>query len=174
MQFISYDLKLKQEYSVISVLFCFFKCPQEPLMEEYAIAAQVFKLSTCDMCEIARNSVLQSALSDEVKHTHTYKSVLESKRITRAKRTLQNTYILSDTIVRTTKGGLKNFDCNCQLKHFFVGFFLRCRRSATSWVRITSKRVQRATTSAKPTCPRSVWRTAMRPCATSSTSSRRA
>lgn len=35
-------------------------------MEEYAIAAQVFKLSTCDMCEIARNSVLQSALSDEV------------------------------------------------------------------------------------------------------------
>lgn len=38
-------------------------------MEEYAIAAQVFKLSTCDMCEIARNSVLQSALSDEVKQT---------------------------------------------------------------------------------------------------------
>lgn len=35
-------------------------------MEEYAIAAQVFKLSTCDMCEISRNSVLQSALSDEV------------------------------------------------------------------------------------------------------------
>lgn len=39
---------------------------QEPLMEEYAIAAQVFKLSTCDMCEIARNSVLQSGLSHEV------------------------------------------------------------------------------------------------------------
>lgn len=38
-------------------------------MEEYAIAAQVFKLSTCDMCEIAKNSVLQSALSDEVTHT---------------------------------------------------------------------------------------------------------
>lgn len=35
-------------------------------MEEYAIAAQVFKLSTCDMCEISRNSVIQSALSDEV------------------------------------------------------------------------------------------------------------
>lgn len=40
--------------------------PQEPLMEEYAIAAQVFKLSTCDMCEIARNSVLQCGLSHEV------------------------------------------------------------------------------------------------------------
>lgn len=35
-------------------------------MEEYAIAAQVFKLSTCDMCEIARNSVLQCGLSHEV------------------------------------------------------------------------------------------------------------
>lgn len=39
---------------------------QEPLMEEYAIAAQVFKLSTCDMCEIARNSILQCGMSHEV------------------------------------------------------------------------------------------------------------
>ncbi|CAL1605509.1 unnamed protein product [Knipowitschia caucasica] len=46
-----------------------FHYTKEPLMEEYAIAAQVFKLSTCDMCEIARNSVLQSSLSDEEK-TH--------------------------------------------------------------------------------------------------------
>ncbi|XP_028264751.1 AMP deaminase 1 isoform X2 [Parambassis ranga] len=44
-----------------------FHYTKEPLMEEYAIAAQVFKLSTCDMCEIARNSVLQSALSHEEK-----------------------------------------------------------------------------------------------------------
>lgn len=29
-------------------------------MEEYSIAAQVWKLSSCDMCELARNSVLQS------------------------------------------------------------------------------------------------------------------
>lgn len=35
-------------------------------MEEYAIAAQVFKLSTCDMCEIARNSILQCGLSHQV------------------------------------------------------------------------------------------------------------
>lgn len=35
-------------------------------MEEYAIAAQVFKLSTCDMCEVARNSVLQCGLPHEV------------------------------------------------------------------------------------------------------------
>ncbi|XP_060057819.1 AMP deaminase 1 isoform X3 [Erinaceus europaeus] len=40
---------------------------KEPLMEEYAIAAQVFKLSTCDMCEVARNSVLQCGISHEEK-----------------------------------------------------------------------------------------------------------
>jgi len=44
-----------------------FHYTKEPLMEEYAIAAQVFKLSTCDMCEISRNSVLQSGLSAEEK-----------------------------------------------------------------------------------------------------------
>ncbi|KAM8895000.1 AMP deaminase 3 isoform 6-T7 [Spinachia spinachia] len=43
-----------------------FHYTKEPLMEEYAIAAQLWKLSTCDVCEIARNSVLQSGLSDQV------------------------------------------------------------------------------------------------------------
>ncbi len=32
---------------------------KEPLVEEYCVAAQVWKLSSTDMCEIARNSVLQ-------------------------------------------------------------------------------------------------------------------
>ncbi|XP_071993770.1 AMP deaminase 1 [Engystomops pustulosus] len=44
-----------------------FHYTKEPLMEEYAIAAQVFKLSTCDMCEIARTSVLQCGMSHEEK-----------------------------------------------------------------------------------------------------------
>ncbi|CAL1540663.1 unnamed protein product [Lymnaea stagnalis] len=44
-----------------------FHFTKEPLMEEYSIAAQVWKLSTCDMCEIARNSVLQSGFPHEVK-----------------------------------------------------------------------------------------------------------
>uniref|UniRef100_A0A8C4R7W7 AMP deaminase n=1 Tax=Eptatretus burgeri TaxID=7764 RepID=A0A8C4R7W7_EPTBU len=44
-----------------------FHYTKEPLMEEYAIAAQVWKLSTCDMCEISRNSVLQSGYSHEDK-----------------------------------------------------------------------------------------------------------
>jgi len=49
------------------MLPCFFH-PQEPLMEEYSIAAQVWKLSTCDMCEIARNSVCQSGFPHEVRY----------------------------------------------------------------------------------------------------------
>lgn len=35
-------------------------------MEEYSIAAQVWKLSSCDMCELARNSVLMSGFSHQV------------------------------------------------------------------------------------------------------------
>lgn len=35
-------------------------------MEEYSIAAQVWKLSSCDMCELARNSVLMSGFNHEV------------------------------------------------------------------------------------------------------------
>ena len=31
---------------------------KEPLLEEYAVAAQVWNLTQVDMCEIARNSVI--------------------------------------------------------------------------------------------------------------------
>ena len=44
-----------------------FHYTKEPLMEEYAIAAQLWKLSSPDMCELARNSVLMSGFSHEVK-----------------------------------------------------------------------------------------------------------
>uniref|UniRef100_A0A8C2Y9S3 AMP deaminase n=1 Tax=Coturnix japonica TaxID=93934 RepID=A0A8C2Y9S3_COTJA len=43
-----------------------FHFTKEPLMEEYSIATQVWKLSTCDMCELARNSVLMSGFSHKV------------------------------------------------------------------------------------------------------------
>ena len=36
-------------------------------MEEYSIAAQIFKLSSSDLCELARNSVLMSGFSHDVK-----------------------------------------------------------------------------------------------------------
>jgi len=44
-----------------------FHFTKEPLMEEYSIAAQVWKLSSCDMCELARNSVLQGGYQDATK-----------------------------------------------------------------------------------------------------------
>lgn len=42
---------------------------KEPLVEEYSIAASVWKLSSCDLCEIAHNSVYQSGFSHALK-TH--------------------------------------------------------------------------------------------------------
>ncbi|XP_047093993.1 probable AMP deaminase isoform X1 [Lolium rigidum] len=42
---------------------------KEPLVEEYSIAASLWKLSACDLCEIARNSVYQSGFSHALK-TH--------------------------------------------------------------------------------------------------------
>lgn len=55
---------------------------QEALMEEYAIAAQLWKLSTCDLCEIARNSVLQSGLSHQVASTTPHTQCTESNIVT--------------------------------------------------------------------------------------------
>ncbi len=44
-----------------------FHQTKEPLIEEYSIAKQVWRLSSADVCEIARNSVLQSGFSLEEK-----------------------------------------------------------------------------------------------------------
>ena len=41
-------------------------------MEEYSIAAQVWKLSSCDMCELARNSVITSGFSHQVLQLYLY------------------------------------------------------------------------------------------------------
>ena len=40
---------------------------KEPLVEEYSVATQVWKLSSADMCEIARNSVLHSCFQSRFK-----------------------------------------------------------------------------------------------------------
>jgi len=39
----------------------------DPLAEEYAVAAQMWRLSPCDLSEIARNSILNSTFPDERK-----------------------------------------------------------------------------------------------------------
>lgn len=44
-----------------------FAFTKEPLIEEYSVAAQIYKLSAVDMCELARNSVKQSGFEYAVK-----------------------------------------------------------------------------------------------------------
>ena len=41
-----------------------FHFTKEPLAEEYSIATQFWMLSSCDQCEVARNSVLISNFED--------------------------------------------------------------------------------------------------------------
>lgn len=40
---------------------------KEPLIEEYSVAAQIYKLNAVDMCELAKNSVLQSGFEHCIK-----------------------------------------------------------------------------------------------------------
>lgn len=44
-----------------------FSYTKEPLIEEYSVAAQIYKFSSVDMCELARNSVLQSGYEWAIK-----------------------------------------------------------------------------------------------------------
>ncbi|KAJ3397099.1 AMP deaminase [Lobulomyces angularis] len=44
-----------------------FHFTKEPLIEEYSVAAQIFKLSGTDLCELARHSVLQSGYEMKLK-----------------------------------------------------------------------------------------------------------
>lgn len=49
---------------------------KDPLLEEYSVAAQVWKLTSTDICEIARNSVLQSGFEHEFKEHYLGKNYL--------------------------------------------------------------------------------------------------
>lgn len=64
-----------------------FALTREPLMEEYSVAAQVWKLSSSDLCELARNSVLQSGFEACIKTRwlghHWYKAGEEGNDISR-------------------------------------------------------------------------------------------
>ena len=44
-----------------------FAFTKEPLIEEYSVAAQIYKLNAVDMCELAKNSVLQSGFEHVIK-----------------------------------------------------------------------------------------------------------
>jgi AMP deaminase len=45
-----------------------FHLTDEPLTEEYLVAMRIWRLTMCDMCEIARNSVLQSGFESDFKY----------------------------------------------------------------------------------------------------------
>ena len=44
-----------------------FAFTKEPLIEEYSVAAQIYRLSAVDMCELAHHSVIQSGFEHELK-----------------------------------------------------------------------------------------------------------
>lgn len=44
-----------------------FAFTREPLIEEYSVAAQIYKLSAVDMCELAKHSVVQSGFEHTLK-----------------------------------------------------------------------------------------------------------
>lgn len=58
---------------------------REPLVEEYSVAAQVWKFSGTDLCEIARNSVLHSGFPHRLKmhwvHTEYWRNGPEGNNI---------------------------------------------------------------------------------------------
>ncbi|KAA1118754.1 AMP deaminase [Puccinia graminis f. sp. tritici] len=62
-----------------------FHFTKEPLLEEYSVAAQIYKFSPADMCELARNSVIQSGFEMAIKRhwlgTEWYKSSVEGNVI---------------------------------------------------------------------------------------------
>ncbi|KAJ2746128.1 AMP deaminase [Coemansia sp. BCRC 34301] len=55
-----------------------FHFTKEPLMEEYSVAAQIWKYNSVDMCELAMNSVLQSGFEAEVKRHWIGREYLET------------------------------------------------------------------------------------------------
>ncbi|KAJ2802038.1 AMP deaminase [Coemansia guatemalensis] len=55
-----------------------FHFTKEPLMEEYSVAAQIWKFSSVDMCELAMNSVIQSGFEAEIKRHWIGRDYLET------------------------------------------------------------------------------------------------
>lgn len=62
-----------------------FHFTKEPLLEEYSVAAQIYRFSPADMCELARNSVVQSGFEMSIKKhwlgPEWYKSGVEGNAI---------------------------------------------------------------------------------------------
>ena len=61
---------------------------KDPLLEEYSVAAQVWKLTSTDICEIARSSVLQSGFE------HEFQGALSREELPAARRTGQRCVVV--------------------------------------------------------------------------------
>ncbi len=117
---------------------------QEPLMEEYSIAAQVWKLSSCDMCELARNSVLMSGFSHRVIIIFTAH------------------YTLSIfTVCYCTSSSSVYYSVNSVIIPWLLSWI---RWRAPGSARTTSRRGRRVMTSGAPTFLTSAWHIGMRLC----------
>lgn len=154
-------------------------------MEEYAIAAQVFKLSTCDMCEIARNSVLQCGLSHEVgallgRAAVALPAVVPARLPEKGDQDSGSAgVVLGAGLLRQARrepGSRQRFPqvLPAGASAVCTAVLVSRRRKSSSWVRTTRKRGPKATISGRQTWRRSAWPTATRPGATSSTSLPRA
>uniref|UniRef100_A0A4W5QLI5 AMP deaminase n=1 Tax=Hucho hucho TaxID=62062 RepID=A0A4W5QLI5_9TELE len=140
-----------------------FHFTKEPLMEEYSIATQVWKLSSCDMCELARNSVLMSGFSHKV-----------SIRFLFSHLSFCPLWSLSFPFNLSLIMDLIQLSCAWQpfcAKCSALTFSLVSRQRVTGWGPNTARRALKAMTSVAPTSRTSAWHTAVRPCWRSSTSS---
>ena len=112
-------------------------------MEEYSIAAQVWKLSSCDMCELARNSVQQGGYQDAVSLlTENFHNIRNLHSVEDTSRfTVQNVFFRRKAIGLAQTG--------ICLQHFVF------RQKATGSARTGSGRESLATTSLEQMSPTS-------------------
>lgn len=103
-------------------------------MEEYSIAAQVWKLSACDMSELARNSVIMSGFPHRVcilVNNHKKWKILKA--------------------------------CVLTESNFYTPIIIMFRSSSIGWDQITPKKELLEMTYQEQTSQIFVWHTAMKP-----------
>lgn len=110
-------------------------------MEEYSIAAQVWKLSSCDMCELARNSVLMSGFPHKVSNY-----VVPLSRVFVPCRTYTRGFIARhfDFALRRPVKCLIHMQLSWNYSPC-------CRASSTGWDLTTRRKASLATISREPT-----------------------
>jgi len=131
-------------------------------MEEYSIAAQVWKLSSCDMCELARNSVLMSGFPHKVSN---YITSLHLMRVYKGSSNWRIVEQCASSLVHVyTWIYHKTLDFVIKIKFNATWYmnnvmrdFSHCRASSTGWDLITRRKASLATISREPMCRIYAW-----------------